>query len=161
MVQFAILGTFGEMLSRWVVKRRVHLPFNLKMVLWKMVVWAIMAICIKYAFAGFKGFVHGLVDYGMVPSIVETNRFLWAFSVSVATNLQFGLFLVVFHRILDNLVEKEKNWQGLGKGMLSMIWFWIPAHTITFMLPGEFQIGLAAVWSLVLGVLLGLFNRSK
>jgi hypothetical protein len=40
-----------------------------------------------------------------------------------------------------------------------MIWFWIPAHTITFSLPTDFQIGLAALWSVVLGVILGFFNR--
>jgi hypothetical protein len=32
--------------------------------------------------------------------------------------------------------------------------FWIPAHTITFMLPGEFQVLFAASLSIVLGLLL-------
>ena len=37
----------------------------------------------------------------------------------------------------------------------SIVWFWIPAHTVTFMLPDVYRIGLAAVWSVVLGVILG------
>ena len=87
------------------------------------------------------------------------DRFLKAFTLSTFTNLQFGIFMVVFHRVLDNIIVKVKNWKGLEKGMLCMIWFWIPAHTITFMLPRDFQIGLAALWSVALGILLGFFNK--
>jgi hypothetical protein len=32
----------------------------------------------------------------------------------------------------------------------------IPAHTITFSLPADYQIRLAALWSLALGLILGL-----
>ncbi|MEL7656378.1 MAG: Mpv17/PMP22 family protein, partial [Bacillota bacterium] len=34
--------------------------------------------------------------------------------------------------------------------------FWIPAHTITFSLPGEYQIVVAAFLSIVLGIFLSL-----
>lgn len=157
--QFSILGTFGEVVSKWIVHKKVFMPFTLKMTLWKMVVWSILAVAIKFAFAGFKGYVQALVEHNLLPQAVSTNRFLKAFSLSTFTNLQFGVFMVVFHRVLDNIVLKTKNWQGLDKGMLSMIWFWIPAHTITFMLPKVYQIGLAALWSVALGIILGLFNK--
>jgi hypothetical protein len=74
-------------------------------------------------------------------------------------NLQFGLFLVLMHRYLDNIIERKKNWKNIDKGFYSLLWFWIPAHTITFILPKEFQIGLAAVWSLALGLILGFYRR--
>ena len=126
-----------------------------------MVVWSILAVGIKFAFTGMNGFVHALVDHHLLPVICVENKFLSAFTLSFFTNLQFGIFMVVFHRFLDNLVEKTKNWKGLDKGMLCMIWFWIPAHTVTFSLPKEFQIGLAALWSIVLGIILGYFNKPK
>jgi hypothetical protein len=160
-IQFAILGTLGEFVSRWVIHKKIFVPFTVKEILWKMVVWSILAVCIKYAFTGFKGFVKELIDHHLLPEVFATNRYLKAFAVSTVTNLQFGVFMVVFHRVLDNIIVEKKNWGGLDKGMLCMIWFWIPAHTITFSLPKEFQIGLAALWSVVLGLLLGFFNRKK
>jgi len=74
-------------------------------------------------------------------------------------NLQFGPFLVIMHRLMDNFISGKQNWKNLDKGFYSLLWFWIPAHTITFILPREFQIGLAAVWSLALGIILGFYNR--
>jgi hypothetical protein len=62
------------------------------------------------------------------------------------------------HRLLDNLIDRRNNWQNIDKGFMSLLWFWIPAHTVTFMLDKPFQIGLAAVWSVVLGIILGFYN---
>jgi hypothetical protein len=159
-VQFAILGTLGEIVSRWIIQKSMKYPFTLAMTLWKMVVWSILAVCIKYAFVGINGFVIALMEHGMLP-VMEKGTIGFAFSKSALVNIQFGLFLVIFHRILDNLVLKVKNWSNLDKGMLSLLWFWIPAHTVTFSLPPDFQIGLAALWSVVLGFILGSFNRKK
>jgi len=161
-IQFAILGTLGETISKWIVKKRIHSPFSLGIYLWKMVVWAILAVGIKYAFTGMKGFVDALVEHSLLPKAFETNIYIRAFGLSFLTNIQFGLFLVLFHRVLDNLVLTQKNWKGLDKAMLSLLWFWIPAHTVTFSLPKDYQIGLAALWSVVLGIILGFFNmRNK
>jgi uncharacterized membrane-anchored protein len=65
------------------------------------------------------------------------------------------------HRILDNLIARKVNWKYIDKGLLSLLWFWIPAHTVTFTLPRPYQIGLAAVWSVMLGIILGFYNRRK
>lgn len=157
-VQFAILGTLGEIVSKLIIQKSMKYPFTLKLTLWKMVVWSILAVCIKYAFVGINGFVMVLMQHNMIPCL-EITSIGYAFAKSVFINIQFGLFLVIFHRVLDNLVIKEKNWSNLDKGMLSLLWFWIPAHTITFSLPTDYQIGLAALWSVVLGFILGLFNR--
>ncbi len=157
-IQFAILGTLGEIISKLIVQKSFKYPFSFVMTLWKMVVWSILAICIKYAFVGINGFVIAIMEHGMLPQM-EVGSIGFAFTKSVMINLQFGLLLVIFHRILDNLVLKIKNWNNLDKGMLSLIWFWIPAHTVTFSLPVDYQIGLAALWSVVLGFILGMFNR--
>lgn len=156
MIQFAILGTFGEVVSKWIVRKSFKYPFGFLITLWKMLVWAVLAIGIKYAFIGHLGMIEYLETRGMLPPLSAFGK---AFAISVSMNIQFGLFLVIMHRVLDNLVEKEKNWKGMDKGMLSLLWFWIPAHTVTFLLPDIYRIGLAAVWSVALGLILGIFNR--
>jgi hypothetical protein len=161
-IQFAILGTLGEVAARNVAAKRWHYPFSPAMTLWKMLVWSLLAVCIKYAFVGFNGFVDGLVSNRspLLPAtFLEKGSFLRALAISFFMNLQFGPFLILIHRLLDNLMEKEKTWRGIDKGLYSLLWFWIPAHTVTFMLPKEFQIGLAALWSLALGFILGFIRR--
>jgi hypothetical protein len=137
-VQFAVLGTLGDAISYWIVKRKIFAPYDLKTLILKIIEWSVLAVMIKYAFIGFHGFVESLIN----------NNYL-----------QFGPFLVIVHRLMDNLIAGKQNWKNLDKGFYSLIWFWIPAHTITFILPKEFQIGLAALWSLALGIILGFYNR--
>jgi len=158
MIQFAILGTLGDVVAKWIIKGKVHRPFRLAELAWKALVWMVLAVLIKYAFVGTKGFIDALVAHHYLPALSRVGR---AFAVSTAMNLQFGFFMVIMHRVLDNVVMRPKNWAGLDKGLISLCWFWIPAHTVTFSLPPDFQIGLAALWSVALGVILGLFNRPK
>ncbi len=159
MIQFALLGTAGEIISKIIIAGRIHSPFSLKMILMKMVIWAFLAVCIKYAFVGFQGFTDTLIGHNYLPVLGLLPR---AFAVSVLMNLQFGLFLVIMHRILDNLAAGvKKNWNNIDKSLLSLLWFWIPAHTVTFTLPRDYQIGLAALWSLALGIILGFYNKPK
>jgi len=158
MVQFAILGTLGDIFSKWVQQGKVHKPYKVSVILLKMLEWAIIAVTIKYAFTGFQGFIDSLIAHNLLPELSNFGR---AFTVSVTMNLQYGLFLVIFHRFLDNVIAKQHNWKNIDKGMFSLIWFWIPAHTITFMLEKPFQIGLAALWSVVLGFILGYYNREN
>ncbi len=156
MAQFAVLGTLGDIAARWIGKCRFFMPFGVRAVFLKMLEWAALAVCIKYAFTGFTGFVDGLTAHGLLP---ELGRFGRALVISAAMNLQFGPFLVIAHRLLDNAIDGRPNWANLDKGLLTLLWFWIPAHTVTFMLPVELRIGLAALWSVALGALLGFYNR--
>lgn len=156
MIQFAILGTLGEILSKWIIQKSFRYPFTLFLTFWKMLVWAVLGVAIKYAFLGFTGFVEHLEAQKYLPTLGNFGK---AFAISAFMNLQFGLFLVVVHRLLDNLGERQMNWTGIHKSMISLLWFWIPAHTVTFMQKPDLRIGLAAVWSLVLGLILGMFNR--
>ena len=156
MAQFAVLGTLGEVLSKWLGARRIFSPFGPRATLLRMLGWAALAVCIKYAFTGFISFVDGLVSHGLLPELSSAGR---AFAVSLSMNLQFGPFLVIAHRLIDNAIDGRPNWAGLDKGLLSLLWFWVPAHTVTFLLPPDFRIGLAALWSLALGVILGFYAR--
>lgn len=155
-IQFSILGTLGDVLSKWMQQEKIYMPYKFKIIVFKMFEWSILAITIKYAFVGFLGFIENLESYHLLP---ELSNFGKAFSISVFMNLQFGIFLVIFHRFLDNLIAKQNNWKNIDKSLFSLVWFWIPAHTLTFMLDKPYQIGLAAVWSVVLGFILGYYNR--
>ena len=157
MLQFAVLGTFGDIISKWMQQGKVFMPYKAQILILKMLEWAFLAIAIKYAFVCFQGFVDSLVSHQLLP---ELGLFGRAFAVSVAMNLQFGLLLVMLHRFLDNAIAQQNNWKNIDKGMWSLIWFWIPAHTVTFMLDKPYQIGLAAIWSVVLGLILGYYNKS-
>ena len=156
MAQFAVLGTLGEMASKWLALRRFFFPFGVRGTLLRMLGWALLAVCIKYAFTGFVAFVDGLAAHGLLPELGAAGR---AFAVSLSMNLQFGPFLVLVHRLIDNAIDGKPNWANLDKGLLSLLWFWVPAHTVTFLLPLELRIGLAAVWSVALGLILGWYNR--
>lgn len=156
MAQFAVLGTLGEVLSKWLGAGRIFSPFGLRGTLLRALGWAALAVAIKYAFTGFVAFVEGLAGHGLLPQLGTFGK---AFAVSLSMNLQFGPFLVLTHRLIDNAIDGRPNWANLDKGFLSLLWFWVPAHTLTFMLPVDFRIGLAALWSLALGLILGWYNR--
>ena len=147
MAQFAVLGTLGDAVSHWIVKRKIFSPYDFKTLILKIIEWSILAVMIKYAFVGFNGFVEALITNNYLPALNGSGK---SFAISASMNLQFGPFLVIMHRFMDNFIAGKQNWKNLDKGFYSLLWFWIPAHTITFILPKEFQIGLAAVWSLSL-----------
>lgn len=156
MIQFAILGLLGEVISQWFINKNFKYPFGFWLTLWKMFVWSLLAVGVKYAFVGHEGMVDRLIERGMLP---ELTKFWHAFATATSMNLQFGPFMVLIHRVLDNVVLTKKNWRNLDKGFYALLWFWIPAHTFTFMLSDHYRMGMAALLSIALGLILGFFNR--
>ncbi len=159
-IQFAVLGTLGELISFSFIKKKLALPCSFGQLVAKIFAWALLGIIIKYGFAGMKGFTLALLDHHLLPQLFATG-IGWAFAVSVLTNIFFGPQMMFFHRLEDNLIMGEKNYQGMSVALKTLLWFWIPAHTVTFSLPVEYQIGLAAMWGMVLGIILGYSNSRK
>jgi hypothetical protein len=168
-LQVALLGTFGELLAMRIRLKRWELwgPGPHRFVL-KVLGWGVLGITFKYAFAGFHGFVDALVDEGFwfpgaaKPMLWDNPTLLRAFSISLFTNMLFGPMMMMLHRVMDNAIEnKSMDWPSLQKAWFTLIWFWIPAHTVTFLLPSYFQVGLAAVWAVALGVILGVFVQKS
>ncbi len=104
-------------------------------------------------------------------------KLLTAFSVSTTMNLFFAPVFMAFHRITDTHIHRTGGtlkgfftWIQVGQCFKEINWFdfwdfvlkktipifWIPAQTINFMLPEGSRILVAAVYSIVLGVLLSL-----
>ena len=118
-----------------------------------------LGILIKYAFTGFKGFLQILVDQGFLPGLCESNLVLKAFCLSFLTNAMFGPLLMFLHRSSDNIIAGTRGYRGIDRSLATLAWFWVPAHTVTFSLPIDFQIGLAALWSVALGLIMGFTKR--
>jgi hypothetical protein len=153
-IQFGILGTLGEVVSFSIQKKKIAIPGTWLQILGKVFAWAVLGIVIKYGFAGMKGFTQALLDHQLLPAFMGAGLG-WAFAVSVFTNVFFGPQMMAFHRLEDNLILGQRGFKGITNAWKTLIWFWIPAHTITFLLPADLQIGLAALWSLVLGIIMG------
>jgi hypothetical protein len=103
------------------------------------------------------------------------TRFLAALCISTAMNVIYAPVMMTFHKITDtHIVDNGGTVGGLFKsinmgGILGRInwnvqwnfvfkktipFFWIPAHTITFMLPAEYRVAFAALLGIALGVIL-------
>ena len=82
------------------------------------------------------------------------------------------------HKCSDTYLQalRDKNGKGvkLGQVIDAVDWkrfvsftlfktvpiFWIPAHTLTFLLPSEYQVMLAALLSVALGIILNLRKKT-
>jgi hypothetical protein len=92
-------------------------------------------------------------------------------------NLTFGISLFIGHRISDEIVEyrirnsrfvkisamiASVNWpEYLSFVLKLLLFFWIPVHTIVFLLPDTYRVMAAAFLSILLGVFLSLGNRRR
>ncbi|MGF1724732.1 hypothetical protein [Photobacterium nomapromontoriensis] len=170
-VKFAILATFGEVLGQririgsWSLTGFGVIP--------KMVVWFILGTMIKAAFVIFS-----VGDPVLLKKFIDSpSPLVIAFSISMGLNLIFAPIFMTLHKITDlhiadhkgalvalikpiNMAQKfsQIDWQ-VQYGFVfkkSIPFFWIPAHTITFMLPSNFQVLFAASLGVALGVILAI-----
>lgn len=103
------------------------------------------------------------------------TRIITAFVTSVLLNLIFAPVFMTFHKITDTHITNnggtlggffrpinfrkifpslnwEVQWNFVFKKTIPL--FWIPAHTITFLLPPEFRVLFAALLGITLGIFL-------
>jgi len=128
----------------------------------------------------FKVFSEGVVgamNAGLLPNVINTNflgNLYRAFMISLIMNLIFAPTFMILHRVTDTFIDLKQS-NSTQKASLSNIiqtidWkhffgfvvvktiplFWIPAHTITFMLPENYRILMAGFLSIALGLILTL-----
>lgn len=168
-IKFFILATVGEML----VKRIVLQKWLLKGGAWlqRGLVWGCLGVLLSYVFPIYSEGVDFLIERGMLPVLYGDKLFVLssAFWKSFCMNLLFAFPMMVSHRVTDTLIDRKKlfskwpfmevwnsiDWKNMwGFVAPSIIWFWIPAHTITFCLPSEYRIIMAASLSVCLGAIL-------
>lgn len=185
-IKFAILASFGECLALRIVTGSYWKPgFGLCS---KMVVWGFLGVIIKLAFTVFAtGAPNILASLGfdISPATLATGGFFdrvaAAFVISASLNCIFAPVLMILHKITDghihlhggklssvitpiNMVDrfKEIDWNIMWGLVLkkTIPFFWIPAHTVTFLLPPDFRILFAAMLGVALGVILAFANLS-
>lgn len=189
-VKFAILATIGEAIGLRIRSGVYNTPgFGL---LPRAVVWGFLGLTIKMAFIIFtKGSIAFLAYNGFAeaPAVfaegLSWGKVLIAFTISASMNLIYAPVMMTIHKITDthillqngkiqgllkpipfSAILKDINWDVMWNFVFkkTIPFFWIPAHTITFLLPEQFQVLFAAILGIALGVILAVaasMGRSK
>ena len=185
--KFAILATFGESLALRITTGSYNKPgFGIAS---KMIVWGVLGLAIKAAFTiYYSGTPSLLVALGFADSVAELNagpmylKVLTVFCISTAMNTTFAPVMMTVHKITDIHIAQnggklsaltskidfvqilsEMNWKVMWNFIFkkTIPFFWIPAHTITFLLPPEYRILVAALLGMALGLILAIAGTAK
>ncbi len=181
-LKFGILATAGEMLGLRIKTGQYSAPgFG---ILPRAAVWGLLGVWIAIAMKVFAAGSPAIVQYLGVEGAVEAmkggfsvQKLLGAFAISLLMNTSFAPVFMTIHKITDtHIVNNDGKLSALitpipfGKLLASLNWnvqwsfvfkktipfFWVPAHTITFMLPADMQVLFAALLGIALGVLLAI-----
>jgi hypothetical protein len=183
-VKFAILATAGEMLAHRIraggTQRsgrsgpnpgRRYLPKNFGL-LPKMLVWGLIGAVIYWIFVIFSSGVRSAFP-GAFEITVLGMGIPGAFLISLFMNVFFAPVMMLSHNLTDRFISANRgrfpisrwNTRELLEGTdWSRMWsfvfartiplFWIPAHTVTFLLPENYRTLFAALLSVALGLIL-------
>lgn len=184
-IKFAILSTVGEMIglriSTGVYNRR---GFG---ILPRALVWGVLGLGINMAIIVFSSGVSAFATYlgvddvaGIMAGPLTLDKVLLAFSISVTMNSIFAPIFMTLHKITDiHILATGGTLKGfftpipMGKSLQELNWkvqwgfvfkktiplFWFPAHTITFLLPGDARVLFAALLGVALGIILAIAAR--
>ena len=173
--KFALLATMGELLVVRLAKGSWARPGGLVS---RVVAWGLVGVLVVLMFSLFSAGVAAVAAKGLLPvGSGWLASLLGAFWTSALMNLTFGPAFMAAHRVSDAWIESRAagRKEKLGEVVASVDWnrfltfvvgktipfFWIPAHTITFLLPGEYRVLVAALLSIALGVILTWGRRAK
>ncbi len=180
-IKTAYLATMGEIL----VHRMKNGIYCMGKKIWmKFLVWGLLGMVFVFIFKIFSSGVMAAQNSNILPSIEGTgflSVLLTAFLTSLMMNLFFAPTFMFLHQITDGYID-------LSNGILKKVFqlpistivdridvkrflsftifktipfFWIPAHTITFLLPENYRILMAAYLSIALGILLTLSKQRR
>ena len=186
-IKFAILATLGEVIGLR-IKTGTYYQKGFG-VLPRAIVWGFLGLTIKLAFIIFAIGTPAFLAYlGMTDAPIlmkqgfSFDKLLVAFSTSAAMNLIYAPVMMTLHKITDlHILENGGTLKGFfkpiffGKHFVNLNWdvqwnfvfkktipfFWIPAHTITFLLPPDFQVLFAAILGVALGAILAVAGMKK
>ena len=174
-IKFAILATMGELLALRLAHRTWQRPTGM---VFKIIAWGLIGMLITFMFIFYAAGISYMFEQGLISVQNDTlSSILQAFLISMIMNLTFGIVFMGLHRMSDTYIEMRINRKRPSlKELIEIIdWdafisfvvfktiplFWIPAHTVTFLLPPHYRVVVAAYLSIVLGVILIYFKRSK
>ena len=176
-VKFSALATAGELLALRLAKKDWVLPSYV----WaRFLIWGIIGVWITYMMKIFGAGVGALMQSGLLPCPENAlfHSFVKAFMISATMNLSFGPTFMALHKCSDTFLDMSAtgkrhitlanvihkvDWERFASFTLlkTVPLFWIPAHTVTFMLPAEYQVAMAAALSVALGIILNLKRKKS
>lgn len=179
-LKFALLSTAGECIGLRIKTGSYNQRgFG---ILPRAVVWGFLGMWIASAMkvfsAGIPVYAEGL-GLGNIPAAMQggftPQKLLGAFLISTAMNTTFGPVFMTLHKISDtHILSNGGSLRALvtpipmARILTSLNWnvqwnfvfkktipfFWIPAHTVTFLLSAQYQVLFAALLGVALGILL-------
>lgn len=172
--KFALLATMGELLAVRILKGCWSSPMGLR---WRIIIWGILGILIALVFHLYAAGVSSAISSGLLPAPGGNGweyQLVYGASTSILMNCLFAPTFMAFHRITDTWIDmgngtvkgmmrvkqtdvlERIDWNGFISFVVlkTIPFFWIPAHTITFMLPPEHRVLAAAFLSIALGAIL-------
>ncbi len=173
-IKFGLLATMGEML---VVRLSTKQWKKAPGFIWRVMIWGFLGMVITLIFSVFGSGVESVLKKGLLPG--EGITFVSAFFTSLLMNCTFAPTMMAFHRYTDTYLDlkygekvskpsvsqvvERIDWKGFVNFVIvkTIPFFWIPAHTITFLLPPEYRVLVAAFLSMALGLLLTISKRRK
>lgn len=184
-VKFAVLATLGEMLGLRIKTGKY--AFSGFGILPRILVWGFLGLAIKAAFIIYSGGTPMLLEYlgingasSLIKGDLNEAKVMVALCISIAMNATFAPVMMTFHKITDtHILQTGGTLHGfftplpVRKIITGMNWdvqwnfvfcktipfFWIPAHTLTFLLPPDYQVLFAAFLGLALGVILAVAGQ--
>ena len=179
-VKFALLATAGELIAIKMATGKFSKPCYL---IARIVIWGLIGIWITYMMKIFFLGSGAMISAGLLPgNQLAPNsvgyKLIRAFATAATMNLTFGPTFMAVHKCSDTYLALRAQ-KGKGVKLAEVIdavdWkrfvsftlfktvplFWIPAHTVTFMLPSEYQVMLAALLSVALGIILNFKKKSS
>jgi Mpv17 / PMP22 family. len=180
-VKVSILATMGELLAARIAAGKYKCrPGNIC----RFVVWGFLGMTFVLVFDLFANGVSASMNKGFLPALHTVpwvSALLQAFFTSALMNLIFGPSFMLLHRITDTYIEigngkmkrilkvsledviKKIDWQRFISFTLfkTIPFFWIPMHTVMFLLMPEYRVLMAAFLSIALGVILSFAGRKK
>lgn len=171
--KFAVLATMGDLLggrilhNRWIWNKAVY-P--------KMLIWGLIGMMVSLTFSVCMDGIAAAQTKGLLP--FEGVAFFQALFGSIFMNLTFGPMMMVFHRWTDMTIDARvsegkrmsvsewvdrNDWHSIVEfsWLKSCTLFWIPMHTMVFLLPSSYRVLVSAFLSIALGLLLALAKRKK
>lgn len=177
-LKVGILATFGEILALRVSKNKYVIPTG---IVYRFIAWGFLGIVFVVVFELFGSGTKVLLDKELLPYIKEQKIFFQAFYTSLLMNLIFAPTFMAFHRLTDAYIDLSEgsfskmkliklndalfyvDWNTFVNFVLlkTIPFFWIPVHTITFLLPASYRVLVAALLSVALGLILSIRKRTQ
>lgn len=171
-IKFFVFASFGDVLSH----RLRFKNYAVNGLFFKALIWGFIGIVIVLVFSIFTTGINYLQnDAGLLP--FAGSQLAFAFFTSLFMNIIFAPTMMLFHRITDHYIEHKStksshrfvdsihnvDYQGFVTFVVfkTIPLFWIPAHTLTFMLDDTYRVFFASLLGVALGLILGIAKTQK